>query len=57
MVLMRHTMAGRLFGPSLIERHLDFCVKTTNYVPVHRLTYPYRPEALPEISAALLANS
>jgi hypothetical protein len=39
-----------------MERHLDFCVKTANSVPVRRLTYPYRPEALPEISAALLAN-
>jgi hypothetical protein len=54
MALLHHTMAGRLFGPALVERHLDFCAKTANDVPVRRLTYPFRPEALPEISDALL---
>jgi hypothetical protein len=56
LVLMRHTMAGRLFGPSLVERHLDFCVKVSKDVAVRRLTYPFRPEVLSEISDALLAD-
>jgi len=55
--LMHHTVAARLFSPALVERHLDFCARIAEQIPVSRLSYPWRLDVAPEISRALAARS
>jgi len=57
LALMRHTVAARLFGSVLVERHLDFCVRAVEQISVYRLSYPWRPEAMPDISRAVLTSA
>jgi hypothetical protein len=48
-----HTAATRLFTPELLGRHLVFCSQAAERVPVYRLTYPHRWDALPIIKDLL----
>ena len=52
-VLLAHTAGARLFDPQLLEKHLAFCIQAAEGVPVTRLSYPRRMEALPEIRQLL----
>ena len=51
--LIRHTAGSRLFDPALLARHLAFCAAAAGQIPVYRLAYPHREEALPEIKTLL----
>jgi hypothetical protein len=51
--LIRHTMAGRLFGPALNGAHLGFASDVAEQVPAWELTYPHRAEAIDEVRAWL----
>ena len=42
-LLLRHTIAGRLFARDLLAAHLDFAADLAGRVPVRRLTVPRRP--------------
>jgi len=53
--LLRHTVGTRLFDPAFLKGHLAFCAHVAGLVPVYRLDYPHRKEALPRI-AELLEN-
>lgn len=55
-LLVRHTVAARLFGPGLLTAHLHACTRLAAAVPVCRLRYPHRPSALPAVAAALSAD-
>lgn len=52
-VLLSHTAGTRLFDPDLLGRHLAFCTRSAEQVPVYRLAYPHRREALPVIKEIL----
>ena len=52
-VLLSHTAGTRLFEPKLLKKHLDFCAKVAEQVPVYRLTYPHRKDALPLVKKLL----
>ncbi len=45
----RHTVASRLFGPVLLRRHLSFAAALTSQVPILRLGYARRHDALPSV--------
>jgi hypothetical protein len=51
--LIRHTAGTRLFGPATLSKHLAFCAGFAERVPVYRLTYPHRKDALPDVQALL----
>lgn len=51
--LIRHTVAARLFDRPLLAAHLDFCAEAAARVPVWRLGYPHRREALPQVREAI----
>jgi hypothetical protein len=48
-----HTAGTRLFTPDLLGKHLAFCSQAAGRVPVYRLTYPHRWEALPIVKDLL----
>jgi hypothetical protein len=48
-----HTAGTRLFTPELLSRHLVFCAIAAHHVPVYRLAYPRRREALPKVMEIL----
>ena len=48
-----HTAGTRLFAPDLLRKHLAFCSWAAERVPVYRLTYPHRWEALPSVKDLL----
>lgn len=52
-VYLGHTAGTRLFDPDLLSEHLAFCSRAADQVPVYRLTYPHRREALPIIQELL----
>ncbi|MEW5939861.1 MAG: hypothetical protein AB1750_09390 [Chloroflexota bacterium] len=52
--LLRHTAGTRLFETDLLARHLDFCARAAQTVPVYALTYPHRRDALPQVQELLL---
>ncbi len=52
-LLISHTAGTRLFGPATLARHLAFCAAVAGQIPVYRLAYPHRQEALPEIATLL----
>jgi len=52
-VLLRHTAGTRMFPPEMLGEHLSFCSLAAGQVPVYRLTYPHRKDALPEIKELL----
>jgi len=47
--LVRHTVSALLFGPHLLQQHLDFGVEAAAQIPVRRLSIPRQMERLPEI--------
>jgi hypothetical protein len=53
---LEHSAAWTLFPPELMNRHLAFCGRIAETVPVRRLTYPRRLEVLPEVAAAIQAD-
>ena len=55
-LLAGHTVAARLFDAPLLERHLEFCAALAAAVPVRRLRFPQRLDALPEMIEAIAAS-
>ncbi|MCB0243469.1 MAG: hypothetical protein KDI12_08675, partial [Anaerolineae bacterium] len=53
LALLSHTVAARLFDANLLRRHLSFCAEVAASVPVRRLVYPHRPDALAAVKALL----
>jgi hypothetical protein len=51
--LISHTAGTRMFTPELLGKHLAFCTQVAGQVPVYRLTYPHRRDALPKIKTLL----
>jgi len=56
LALLQHTVGGRLFGRPLLARHLSFCARVAEGVPVSRLYYPRTFEWLPAVRDALAAD-
>lgn len=52
--LLRHTVASRLFGPSLLGQHFQFCLDWAAKIPVYRLTYPRQMSILPQLATLLV---
>ena len=52
--LIRHTLASSLFDDALLIAHLDFCARLARDVPVWKLSYPHRLDALREVGELLL---
>ena len=52
-VLLGHVAGTRLFDPELLEKHLTFCTRAAGQVPVFRLSYPRRLDALPSVKELL----
>lgn len=52
-MILRHTAGTRLYDPDLLAKHLSFCAQAAGKVPVYRLVYPHRREALPIINELL----
>jgi len=52
-VYLGHTAGSRLFDPDLLARHLAFCSRATEKVPVYNLAYPHRLDALPMLKGLL----
>ncbi len=52
--IVRHTIAGKLFGPDLSRQHLAFAAQFIGNVPVYRMCYPHRRERLPAVAGRLL---
>jgi len=52
-VFLGHTAGTRMFPAELLHKHLDFCAMAGGRVPVYRLIYPHRWEALPAVKALL----
>jgi hypothetical protein len=53
LALVRHTVAARLFPPDLLRWHLDWATRVARSVPVYRLGYPRRFDALPAVARLL----
>jgi len=51
--LIRHTVAARAFDRPLLAAHLAFCERAAARIPVWRLAYSHRREALPEVREAI----
>lgn len=51
--LVRHTLAGRLFPPGLLDRHLAFVADLAEGVPVGRLTVPWGTERLAQVTVEI----
>lgn len=56
LALVRHTVAARLFGPDRLKRHLQFCTRAGESIPVQRFVYPHSRELLPRVREALQAD-
>ena len=56
LTLVRHTVATRLFDRDLLARHLAFCAQAGPLLPMRRLVYPRRMEALPALRDRLLQD-
>jgi hypothetical protein len=54
--LVRHSVASRLFTPTLLEQHLTFCAKAARQIPVRMLSYPRRFDVLPAVCEALAVD-
>lgn len=50
LALVAQTAAARLFAPPLLAAHLSFCGDLAARIPVRRLAYPRRAEALPRVA-------
>lgn len=51
--ILSHTAGARMFPPDLLARHLAFSAEVAKRMPVYRLTYPHRKEALPLVKSLL----
>jgi hypothetical protein len=51
--LVEHTVATRLFSPTMLQDHLDVCVRLTRQVRCWRLRYPHREGAVAAVRAKL----
>lgn len=51
--LLSHTVAARLFDAGLLRSHLSLCAEAAASLPVRRLVYPRRFDALPTVLALL----
>ena len=56
LALVRQTVAARLFDAGLQGRHLGFCAELAQRLPVRVLRFPRRREALPAMTAAIVAD-
>lgn len=56
LALLGGTAATRLFPPSLLASHLDFCSLAGKSVPVRNLAYPRRYDALLDVARRVLAD-
>lgn len=56
LMLVRHTVAARLFDDHLQAKHLAFCADAAAQVPVRRLVYPHRYDRLPQVYATIAAD-
>jgi hypothetical protein len=52
-VFLGHTAGTRLFDPEVLAKHLTFCSRAAEQVPVYRLSYPHRQDALPIVRELL----
>jgi hypothetical protein len=55
LALLERTVAARLFAPELRVRHLGFCARTAELIPVYRLSYPWHAQHLAEVDQVLRA--
>lgn len=55
LTLAAHTVGSRLFGRALLAGHMDFCGGLAATLPICRLDYPRRFDALPDVRDALAA--
>jgi hypothetical protein len=55
--ILKATVAGRLFDPSLRERHLDFAVRVTERRGVHGLRLPSDLERVPQVLSEILSDT
>jgi hypothetical protein len=53
LLLIRHTVASRLFSPNLLAQHTAFCANVAQTVPVYQLSYPHIWQKLPAIQAEI----
>ena len=51
--LLSHTAGTRLFGETLLEKHLVFCAQAAEHIPVYQLSYPHSKDALPQVKDLL----
>jgi hypothetical protein len=54
LAILKATVAGRLFAPSLRERHLDFAARVAETRGVHGLDLPSDPHRVPEVLSEIL---
>ena len=52
-VFLGHTAGTRLFDPEVLAKHLAFCSRAAEQVPVYRLTYPHCQDTLPIVKELL----
>lgn len=55
-MLVKRTVAARLFDRDLLERHLAFCAAAVAAAPVWRVAYPLRSESVVRVSRLLAAD-
>jgi hypothetical protein len=53
-VLVRHTVAARVFSAALLVRHLDYCATLVQNARVMRVVYPHRRETMAELAQAVI---
>lgn len=53
-VLLRHTVAARLFTPLLLARHFSALSNLAEHLPVFVLRYPWNPDALAAVEEVVL---
>lgn len=53
--LIESSVGPRVLGPEVLAAHLDFCVYLAAQLPIYRLTYPRRPDALPRVREVVTA--
>ncbi|MBN1304054.1 MAG: hypothetical protein JXA13_06430 [Anaerolineales bacterium] len=52
-VIIGHTAGTRMFPETLLGKHLEFCARVSEQIPVYRLRYPHRESALTEVRDVL----
>ena len=53
-MLVKNSVATRLFGPLLLSKHLEFCTQAITLLPVKGLAYPREMSILPKVYSALV---